>query len=43
MVNIFPIALEGMNLSWDAQNQIQTFGVTFAYDYWLPEVSRGSR
>ena len=28
-----------MNMSWDTTNQIQTFGVTFAYDYWLPMVN----
>jgi hypothetical protein len=35
-VNIFPINIEEMALDWDATNQIQTFGTTFAYDYWEP-------
>jgi hypothetical protein len=35
-VNIFPIAVDEMALDWEAQNQIQSFGVTFAYDYWVP-------
>jgi hypothetical protein len=35
-VNIFPINLDEMGLDWDATNQVQTFGVTFAYDYWIP-------
>lgn len=35
-VGLFPIELDAMQMSWDATNQIQTFGVTFAYDYWLP-------
>jgi hypothetical protein len=34
-INIFPINLEEMALDWDATNQIQTFGATFAYDYWI--------
>lgn len=37
-VNIFPLTVEEMALDWEAQNQIQTFGVTFAYDYWEPVV-----
>lgn len=35
-VGLFPLELDAMQMSWDATNQIQTFGVTFAYDYWLP-------
>ena len=35
-VGIFPIDVAAMALDWDATNQIQTFDVTFAYDYWLP-------
>lgn len=38
-VGLFPIEVDAMQLSWDATNQIQTFGVTFAYDYWLPLVN----
>jgi hypothetical protein len=34
--NIFPLNIDEMNMDWDATNQIQTFGVTFAYDYWIP-------
>lgn len=34
--NIFPISVDEMALDWDATNQIQTFGVTFAYDWWIP-------
>lgn len=33
---IFPVNVEEMGLDWDATNRIQTFGVTFAYDYWEP-------
>lgn len=34
--NIFPVAIDEMALDWDSTNQIQTFGVTFAYDWWEP-------
>ena len=35
-VGAFPTNLDAITLNWDQQNQIETFGVTFAYDYWLP-------
>jgi hypothetical protein len=41
-INIFPINLDEMNMDWDATNQIQTFGVTFAYDYWIPADANGA-
>lgn len=41
-VGLFPTQVEAMQMSWDATNQIQTFGVTFAYDYWLP-LTNGSQ
>lgn len=34
--DIFPVQLDEMSLDWEATNQIQTFGVTFAYNYWVP-------
>lgn len=33
---IFPTTVAAMGLDWDTTNQIQTFDVTFAYDYWVP-------
>jgi hypothetical protein len=35
-VGIFPIQVSNMGLDWDNTNTIQTFDVTFAYDYWVP-------
>lgn len=35
-VGIFPVSVGAMALDWDTTNTIQTFDVTFAYDYWLP-------
>lgn len=34
MVGIFPTAVGPIELSWDNKNQIETFDVTFAYDWW---------
>ena len=36
MIGAWPSLVDAMELNWDAQNQIQTFNVTFSYDYWLP-------
>ncbi len=41
-VNIFPVNIEAMTLDWEASNQLQLFGVRFAYDYWLPFAASGA-
>lgn len=33
---LFPTNLEAIRLDWSRINAIETFGVTFAYDYWIP-------
>lgn len=38
MVGAFPTNVDAIELGWDAQNQIETFNVTFSYDYWLPNI-----
>lgn len=38
IIGAFPTTVEAIGLDWDNQNQIETFGVTFSYDYWLPSV-----
>jgi hypothetical protein len=35
-VGIFPTTVSNMALDWDNTNTIQTFDVTFSYDYWVP-------
>lgn len=35
-VNLWPKIVDTMPLDWAAQNQIQEFNVTFAYDLWEP-------
>lgn len=44
-VGIFPLSVDAMELDWDNSNQVQTFGTTFAYDYWIPtdeDISAGA-
>lgn len=33
---IFPLTVDAIALDWDTTNQIETFDVTFAYDWWEP-------
>lgn len=36
-VGIFPTTIDAIALDWDNTNAIQTFDVTFSYDYWEPD------
>ena len=36
IIGAFPTAIDSIALSWETASQIETFGVTFTYDYWLP-------
>lgn len=36
IVGAYPTNISAIALDWDNQNQIETFQVTFAYDYWEP-------
>jgi hypothetical protein len=33
-VNIFPTEVGAIDLAWDNGEQVETFPVEFAYDYW---------
>jgi len=35
----FPTSVDAISLDWDTTNAIETFDVTFAYDYWEPASS----
>lgn len=35
-VGIYPTTIDAMDMDWEDTNKIQTFNVTFAYDYWTP-------
>ncbi|MGZ4849966.1 MAG: phage tail protein [Candidatus Bathyarchaeia archaeon] len=39
IIGAWPSNVDAIQLDWDNQNQIETFGVTLAYDYWLPDAS----
>lgn len=41
MDGIFPTTVGPIELSWDNKNQIETFDVTFAFDWWLPLDAQG--
>jgi hypothetical protein len=36
MIGAWPTTVSPINLSWGAQNEIETFEVTFAFDWWQP-------
>jgi len=36
IIGAFPTTVDAISLNWDSASQIETFGVTFSYDYWLP-------
>jgi hypothetical protein len=36
IIGAFPTSVDAIALDWDTTNQVETFNVTFAYDYWLP-------
>jgi len=43
MYGAFPTNIGAIALDWDTQNTIETFPVTFAYDYWLPTVETSTK
>jgi len=38
IIGAFPTNVSEIALDWDTTNQVETFTVSFAYDYWLPTV-----
>jgi hypothetical protein len=43
IIGAFPTEIGAISLDWDTQNSIETFPVTFSYDYWIPEVESSSK
>lgn len=41
MVGAWPSNVDAIEVDWDTTNQIETFRVTIAYDYWLPDLEVG--
>jgi hypothetical protein len=38
IIGAFPTNVDPINLGWDNANAVESFGVTFSYDYWLPSL-----
>jgi hypothetical protein len=36
---LFPLVVDPIPLDWGRNNTIETFDVTFAFDYWIPNVT----
>lgn len=43
MIGAYPQIVGAIRLSWQAQNQIEIFPVSFRFDYWLPVVEQSSK
>jgi len=39
MLGAWPTRVSQIDLDWEAQNQVEVFQVTFAYDYWIPDTN----
>ena len=40
--NCFPTSVDAMDVAWDTNDAIMEYSVTWAYDYWDHEISRGT-
>ena len=40
-VGLFPTQIDPINVAWNANDQIEEFGVTFSYQYWLDYAAGG--
>ena len=43
MYGAWPSSIDPISVDWDSTNSIETFGVNFAYDYWLPSIETSSK
>jgi len=43
LVGAFPTQIGAIGLNWESANAIEEFGVTFAYDYWIPLVETSDK
>lgn len=43
LVGAFPTAIGAIGLNWESANAVEEFGVTFAYDYWIPLVESSDK
>lgn len=43
IVGAWPSNLGAIGLDWNSTNQVETFPVTFAYDYWIPLIETSDK
>ena len=43
IVGAFPTSVSGIGLDWSSTNQVESFSVSFSYDYWLPELETSDK
>ena len=43
IVGAFPTSVSGIGLDWSSTNQVESFSVSFSYDYWLPEIETSDK
>jgi hypothetical protein len=43
LVGAFPTSIGSIGLNWDSANAVEEFNVTFAYDYWIPEIESSDK
>jgi hypothetical protein len=43
IIGAFPTDIGAIALDWDQQSQLENFSVTFAYDYWVPNIEASDK
>ena len=43
MNGLFPVEVGAIKTKWEDRNQIETFSVKFAYDFWLPNIETSNK
>ena len=43
IIGAFPTSVSGIGLDWSSTNQVESFSVSFSYDYWLPEIETSDK
>lgn len=43
LIGAFPTSIGSIGLNWDSANAIEEFNVTFAYDYWVPNIESSDK
>ena len=43
IIGAFPTDIGAIALDWDQQSQLENFSVTFAYDYWVPNIETSDK